>query len=82
MKSMNTLERTKKMLGDNYNKIWTGHELCTSDDSVFVATGVCDGWIKGVEESDDYYLTTTCVIDVNKKTMNFVKEKFPINIVN
>ena len=76
-----TLERTKKMLGENYDKIWTSDELCTSDDSVFVATGVCDGWLKGVEKSDTYYSTTTCVIDVDKKTMNFVKEKFPISII-
>ena len=77
-----TLSRTKKMLGEKYNKIWTCDELCSSNDSIFVATGVCDGWIKGVEESDSYYLTTTCVIDVNQKTMNFVKEKFPIIINN
>ncbi|HJL58792.1 MAG TPA: hypothetical protein QF621_00425, partial [Candidatus Thalassarchaeaceae archaeon] len=29
--------------------IWGRDELCTSDDAIFVASGVCSGYLPGVE---------------------------------
>ena len=67
--------RAEKMLGEDYGKIWRRDELCSSDDSIFVATGVCDGWLKGVEIKNDIYYTTTCIINVKDKEYSCTRNK-------
>ena len=41
-------ERAEEMLDDDVDRLWTQDDLCQSDDTMFVATGVCDGWLPGV----------------------------------
>ena len=39
-------------------------KLCSSTNSIFVATGVCDGWIPGVSFDGDIATTHSFIIDV------------------
>ncbi|OIR12963.1 MAG: fructose-bisphosphatase, class II [Marine Group III euryarchaeote CG-Bathy2] len=56
--------RAVEMLGDDVDRLWQRDELCTSDDAVFVATGVCDGWLPGPVEGEGGTTTTSRVISV------------------
>lgn len=42
-------KRAAEMLGDQVDKVWARDELCASDDAIFVASGVCSGYLPGVE---------------------------------
>ena len=46
-------ERAERMIEGDVDRIWSRDELCSSDDSVFVGSGVCPGRTRGVEETDD-----------------------------
>ena len=46
-------ERAERMIEGDVDRIWSRDELCSSDDSVFVGSGVCSGRTRGVEETDD-----------------------------
>ena len=39
----------EEMVGDDVDKVWGRDELCASDDAIFVASGVCSGYLPGVE---------------------------------
>ncbi|MBT5613826.1 MAG: fructose-bisphosphatase class II family protein [Euryarchaeota archaeon] len=41
-------ERAEKMIDGDIEKIWDRDELCSSNDSIFIGTGVCDGRTNGV----------------------------------
>lgn len=56
--------RAVEMLGDDVDRLWQRDELCTSDDAVFIATGVCDGWLPGPVEGKGGTTTTSRVISV------------------
>nr|ABZ07550.1 putative bacterial fructose-1,6-bisphosphatase, glpX-encoded [uncultured marine microorganism HF4000_ANIW137J11] len=56
--------RAVEMLGDDVDRLWQRDELCSSDDAVFVATGVCDGWLPGPVEGEGGTVTTSRVISV------------------
>jgi|TARA_Y100000310_G_scaffold68282_2_gene63625 fructose-1,6-bisphosphatase class II len=56
--------RAVEMLGDDVDRLWQRDELCTSDDAVFVATGVCDGWLPGPVAGEGGTTTTSRVISV------------------
>ena len=56
--------RAVEMLGDDVDRLWQRDELCTSDDAVFVATGVCDGWLPGPRAGEGGTVTTSRVIFV------------------
>ncbi len=61
-------ERAEKMIDGDIERIWARDDLCASDDSVFIGTGVCDGRTKGVEDAGDgNYRVTSEVIDVNSR---------------
>ena len=56
--------RAEAMVGDDIDGLWSASDLCASEDSVFVATGVCPGYLPGVETIPTGLRTTTEVIDV------------------
>ena len=61
-------ERAEKMIDDDIERIWGRDDLCSSDDSVFIGTGVCDGRTKGVEDiGDGSHRVSSEVIDVYSK---------------
>ena len=49
---------------------------------MFVATGVCDGWIPGVVIDGDSATTTSLLIDVKNKEMIRVVNSYSVNEVN
>ena len=49
-------------LGNKIDKIWTSDELCKSDDTFFVASGVCSGWIPGVKFDGEKVIVTSKII--------------------
>ena len=46
-------ERAERMIDGDVDRIWSRDELCSSDDSVFVGSGVCPGRTRGVEDTGD-----------------------------
>ena len=54
--------RAQKMVGSDINKIWTANDLCTSDDTFFIASGVCSGWVPGVKFVEDRAMVTSKII--------------------
>ena len=56
-------ERASKMIDDDLHKVWKSDELCKSNDALFVATGVCTGYLPGVEVTEKGTKTTSQIID-------------------
>jgi fructose-1,6-bisphosphatase class II len=55
-------DRAIIMLGENIHNTWSDDELCKSADSFFVASGVCTGWIPGVEFDENKAVVTSKII--------------------
>ena len=71
-------ERAEKMVDGDIERIWLRDDLCQSDDSVFIGTGVCDGRTNGVQETrDGSYKVQSEVIDVNSKSHRIVETIIP-----
>ena len=59
-------ERAEKMIDDDIDRLWGRDELCSSDDSIFIGTGVCPGRTRGVElTKDGRHSVHSEVIDVS-----------------
>jgi fructose-1,6-bisphosphatase class II len=41
--------RAAEMVGEDVDRVWGRDDLCASDDAIFVASGVCSGYLPGVE---------------------------------
>ena len=57
-------KRAEKMINDDLTRLWTANDLCKSDDAIFVASGVCDGYLPGVIIADNQIKTFAELIDV------------------
>ena len=67
--------RALKMLGNKIDKVWTADELCTSNDTFFVASGVCSGWIPGVKfEGEKATVTSKIIFADSKKNLTITNE--------
>ena len=64
--------RASKMIDDDLHKVWKSNELCKSDDALFVATGVCTGYLPGVEVTEKGTKTTSQIIDVYNKEIKLI----------
>ncbi len=42
-------KRAYEMLGENIHRVWSADDLCTSQNTFFVASGICTGWLPGVK---------------------------------
>ena len=57
--------RAADMVDDDLARLWSAHDLCQSEDAIFVASGVCDGYLPGVKINDDGTIATFAeIIDV------------------
>ena len=66
-------ERAEAMVDGDIERIWDRDELCGSEDSVFIGTGVCDGRTEGVEDlGDGKFKVHSEIIEVQTKKHNFV----------
>ena len=45
-------ERAEEMIDGDIERIWQRDDLCMSDDAIFVASGVCSGYLPGVHFRD------------------------------
>ena len=63
--------RAGEMIDDDLNRLWSAEDLCQSEDAIFVASGVCDGYLPGVKINDDGSIQTYAeMIDVNSKVVS------------
>tara|TARA_Y100001970_G_scaffold30856_2_gene38338 strand:+ start:20644 stop:21597 length:954 start_codon:yes stop_codon:yes gene_type:complete len=67
-------ERAEKMIDGDIDRLWLRDDLCSSEDSLFIGTGVCPGRTFGVEElSDGRYSVQSEIIDVASGAHRFVE---------
>ncbi len=70
--------RAKAMLGDDVDRIWGRDDLCASSDAVFVASGVCSGYLPGVEILADRAAVHSEIIDVAAGERRFITSERPL----
>ncbi len=75
-------KRAIEMSGDLINKKININKLCSSENSMFIATGVCDGWIPGVKINGDKAITSSLLIDVKNKEMTTITNSYLVSEVN
>jgi len=75
-------KRAEEMSDIELNKIIDINRLCASNNSIFVATGVCDGWIDGVKIDGNKAYTNTILIDVDKSEIRKITNCHSIKDVN
>lgn len=69
-------ERAERMIDDDIERLWERDDLCSSEDSVFIGSGVCDGRTKGVEFNDDGSASVHSeIIDVASGQHKFVSSR-------
>ena len=75
-------QRAKEMSDISVDEIIDINRLCASNNSIFVATGVCDGWIDGVRIDGNKAYTNTILIDVDKSEVHKITNCYSIKDVN
>ena len=70
-------ERAEKMIDGDIERIWQRDDLCMSDDSIFVASGVCSGYLPGVEFRGKNAVVHSEIIDVQNGERNFMNREYP-----
>jgi len=66
-------ERAEQMIDGDIERIWGRDDLCSSEASLFIGTGVCEGRTGGVEElGDGKFRVHSEIIDVQSKNHRFV----------
>ena len=63
-------KRAETMVNDDLTRLWDATDLCKSDDAIFAASGVCDGYLPGVVIGDDSIQTFAELIDVKTGTVS------------
>ena len=62
--------RAANMIDDDLTRLWDAKDLCQSEDAIFVASGVCEGYLPGVTHNTDGTITTYAeMIDVEKQKL-------------
>ena len=56
--------RAGGMVDDDLTRLWDASDLCRSDDAIFAASGVCDGYLPGVIVGENSVQTFAELIDV------------------
>lgn len=70
--------RAETMVGDDLTRLWKAADLCKSEDAVFAASGVCDGYLPGVKIDAEHTTTFSELIDVTKKTVVRSEKRRPV----
>ena len=70
--------RAREMLGDDVDKLWSRDDLCASEDALFVASGVCSGYLPGVEHLGNSVAVHSEVIDVASGIRQFISTEYPL----
>src|SRR5690625_244023 len=73
------IKRCKDMGITNLERVLTHEDLVSTDDSVFVATGITDNLIiDGIETQYNNYVTHSILISGRERQVRYVKSKYPI----
>jgi fructose-1,6-bisphosphatase class II len=64
--------RAEEMIDGDIERLWQRDDLCSSDDSLFIGTGVCHGRTKGVLHDGNIYSVESEIIDVANGIHKFV----------
>ena len=70
--------RAGTMVSDDLTRLWKAHDLCKSEDAIFAASGVCDGYLPGVKVDATQTTTYNELIDVAKKTVVRSEQQRPL----
>ena len=70
--------RAGEMVGDDLTRLWQAHDLCKSEDAIFAASGVCDGYLPAAEIGSDYTIAHSEIIDVQAKTVEQISTRRPL----
>ena len=70
--------RAGTMVGDDLTRLWKAQDLCKSEDALFAASGVCDGYLPGVKVDATQTTTYNELIDVAKKTVVRSEQQRPL----
>ena len=69
-------ERALKMLGSDISNLWSANDLCKSSDSIFIASGVCSGWIPGVKFDGNKARVTSKIIFGDSKETQIITNEY------
>ena len=69
--------RAEEMIDGDIERLWKRDELCSSEDSLFIGTGVCSGRTKGVNYDGSSYSVESEIIDVANGIHKFVSGSHP-----
>ena len=69
--------RAQRMVDDDLTRLWKASDLCQSEDAIFAASGVCDGYLPGVKTEADHVVTFNELIDVSAKTVQRNERRHP-----
>ena len=69
--------RAQRMVDDDLTRLWKASDLCQSEDAIFAASGVCDGYLPGVKIEADHIMTFNELIDVSAKTVQRNERRHP-----
>ena len=70
--------RAGTMVGDDLTRLWKAHDLCQSEDAIFAAAGVCDGYLPGVKVDATHTTTYNELIDVAKNSVVRSEQRRPL----
>jgi len=70
--------RAGTMVGDDLTRLWKAQDLCKSEDAIFAASGVCDGYLPGVKVDATHSTTFNELIDVAAKTVLRSEQQRPL----
>ena len=70
--------RAGQMIDDDLTRRWEAHDLCRSEDALFAASGVCDGYLPAAEIGKDYTVTHSEIIDVKNKSVQRFSTRRPL----
>ena len=69
------------MIDDDLTRLWKAHDLCRSEDAIFAASGVCDGYLPAAELGENYSVAHS-VIDVQGKTVERISTRRPCDCMS
>ena len=70
--------RAEVMVNDDLTRLWKANDLCQSEDAIFAASGVCDGYLPGVVVGETTTTTFNELIDVAKGSVVRSQQERPL----
>jgi fructose-1,6-bisphosphatase II len=65
--------RAENMVGDDLTRLWEAHDLCKSENAIFAASGVCEGYLPAAILGETHTTTFGEIIDVESGTVRRIE---------